>query len=59
MATRYNYFGVIRDGDTPAHPSSLFRSWTTSDGRKHEEVFTRDLVWEQSLAVVHGPTWFL
>lgn len=48
MATRYEYFGVIRDGDTPERPSSLFRSWTTADGRQNEEVFTQDLVWEQS-----------
>jgi hypothetical protein len=48
MAARYQYYGVFRQGDAPAKPSSLFRTWTGPDGREREEVFTADLVWKPS-----------
>jgi hypothetical protein len=44
----YRHFGVVRDDDEPAEPSTVLRIWTDAGGLDHEETFTDSLTWEKT-----------
>ena len=44
------YFAIVRDGDSPAHPSGLARRTMTRQGRL-DETLRRDLTWMRDSAI--------
>jgi hypothetical protein len=44
------YFAIVRDGDSPEHPSGLARRTTTPQGRL-DETLRRDLTWSRDSAI--------
>ena len=47
----YTYFGNVTPGRTRANPAGVVRR-STVDGRSLDEVFTRDLRWEPTTALL-------
>ena len=50
MANDVRYFALVRDGDTPEHPSGLARRTMTPQGRL-DETLRRDLTWSRDSAI--------
>jgi hypothetical protein len=44
------YFAIVRDGDSPEHPSGLARRTMTPQGRL-DETLRRDLAWMRDSAI--------
>jgi hypothetical protein len=44
------YFAIVRDGDSPEHPSGLARRTMTPQGRL-DETLRRDLTWTRDSAI--------
>jgi len=44
------YFAIVRDGDSPGHPSGLARRTVTPQGRL-DETLRRDLTWMRDSAI--------
>jgi hypothetical protein len=50
VANGIKYFAIVRDGDSPEHPSGLARRTTTPEGRL-DETLRRDLTWTRDSAI--------
>ena len=50
MASDVRYFAIVRDGDSPEHPSGLARRTMTTQGRL-DETLRRDLTWSRDSAI--------
>jgi len=50
VANDVRYFALVRDGDTPEHPSGLARRTMTPQGRL-DETLRRDLTWSRDSAI--------
>ena len=50
MASDVRYFAIVRDGDSPEHPSGLARRTMTHQGRL-DETLRRDLTWSRDSAI--------
>jgi hypothetical protein len=50
VANDVRYFAMVRDGDTPEHPSGLARRTVTPKGRL-DETLRRDLMWSRDSAI--------
>ena len=50
MANDVRYFAIVRDGDSPEHPSGLARRKMTPQGRL-DETLRRDLTWSRDSAI--------
>ena len=50
MASDVRYFAIVRDGDSPEHPSGLARRTTMPKGRL-DETLRRDLTWSRDSAI--------
>jgi len=44
------YFAIVRNGDSPEHPSGLARRTITRQGRL-DETLRRDLTWKRDSAI--------
>ena len=50
MVNEAKYFAIVRDGDSPEHPSGLARRTMTPQGRL-DETLRRDLTWIRDSAI--------
>ena len=50
MVNEVKYFAIVRDGDSPEHPSGLARRTMTRQGRL-DETLRRDLTWKRDSAI--------
>ncbi|HXZ72151.1 MAG TPA: hypothetical protein VEH31_14965 [Streptosporangiaceae bacterium] len=50
MVNDVKYFAIVRDGDSPEHPSGLARRTVTPQGRL-DETLRRDLTWMRDSAI--------
>jgi hypothetical protein len=50
VVNEVKYFAIVRDGDSPEHPSGLARRTMTRQGRL-DETLRRDLTWKRDSAI--------
>jgi hypothetical protein len=50
VVNEVKYFAIVRDGDSPEHPSGLARRTVTPQGRL-DETLRRDLTWMRDSAI--------
>ena len=50
MTDNIVYYAILRDGDTPDHPSGLARRTPTPQGRL-DETLRRDFTWKRDSAI--------
>ena len=50
MVNEVKYFAIVRDDDSPEHPSGLARRTVTPQGRL-DETLRRDLTWMRDSAI--------
>jgi hypothetical protein len=52
MSDSVTYYAVVDDLSSRDRPAGVFRRTYTEDGGRSDEVFTRNLIWEYSPALV-------
>jgi hypothetical protein len=52
MPDKVTYYAVVDDLSSRERPAGLFRRTYTDDGGRSDEVFTRNLIWEFSPALI-------
>jgi hypothetical protein len=52
MPDKVTYYAVLDDLSSREQPAGVFRRTYTEDGGRSDEVFTRNLVWEFSPALI-------
>jgi hypothetical protein len=50
VVSEVKYFAIVRDGDSPEHPSGLARRTVTPQGRL-DETLRHDLTWMRDSAI--------
>jgi hypothetical protein len=52
MPDKVTYYAVVNDLSNRERPAGVFRRTYTEDGGRHDEAFTRNLIWERSWLLV-------
>jgi hypothetical protein len=52
MSDSVTYYAVVDDLSSRDRPAGVFRRTYTEDGGRSDEVFTRNLIWEYSPALI-------
>ena len=52
MPDKVTYYAVVNDLSSRERPAGVFRRTYFEAGGRHDEAFTRNLIWERSVSLV-------